>query len=60
MRLEKRFLIGADGAYVSAVLEMLNATLNEEVLGKSCNAYACREDEVGPIAIPSVGLEAVF
>jgi hypothetical protein len=60
VRAERRFRIGTNGAYISIVLEMLNATLSEEALGKSCNAYVCREDKVGPVAIPSTGLEAVF
>jgi hypothetical protein len=60
VRAERRFRIGANGAYVALVLEMLNSTLSQEALGKSCNAYVCREDEVGPVAIPSAGLEAVF
>ncbi|HWA71962.1 MAG TPA: TonB-dependent receptor [Polyangiaceae bacterium] len=60
VRGERRFRIGTNGAYVAIVLEMLNTTLSEEALGKSCNAYVCREDTVGPVAIPSAGLEAVF
>jgi hypothetical protein len=42
------------------VLEVLNATLQKEALGASCNAYVCREDRVGPLTVPSLGLEAVF
>jgi TonB dependent receptor/TonB-dependent Receptor Plug Domain/Gram-negative bacterial TonB protein C-terminal len=60
VRAEKRWNIGSNGAYWALVLEVLNATLHTEVLAKSCNAYVCREDEVGPVAVPSLGLEASF
>jgi TonB family protein len=60
MRLEKRWQLNADGAFWSIVLEVLNTTLHEEALGKSCSAYVCREDTVGPLTIPSIGLEAMF
>jgi hypothetical protein len=59
-RIEKRWPLGSDGAYWAIVLEVLNATLHEEALAKSCNAYVCREDRVGPLTVPSIGLEAVF
>jgi TonB family protein len=60
LRLEKRWRLNAAGAYWALVLELLNSTLRKEALGKSCSAYVCREDEVGPITIPSLGLEAMF
>lgn len=59
-RVEKRWPLGDHGAYWSIVLEVLNATLQKEPLNMSCSAYACREESVGPLTIPSVGLEAVF
>jgi hypothetical protein len=60
VRLEKRWRLSDTGAYWAVVLEVLNTTLQAEALGKSCSAYVCREDEVGPITIPSLGLEAMF
>ena len=60
VRVEKRWRINDDGASWALVLEVLNTTLNQEALGKSCSAYVCREDRVGPITIPSLGLEALF
>jgi TonB family protein len=60
LRLEKRWRLNASGAYWAVVLELLNSTLRQEALGKSCSAYVCREDEVGPITIPSLGVEAMF
>jgi TonB family protein len=59
-RLEKRWRLNDQGAFWALVLEVLNGTLREEALGKSCSAYVCREDTVGPITIPSLGLEAMF
>ncbi len=60
VRAEKRWQFGERGAYWAIVLEVLNATLEKEALGKSCNAYTCKEDEVGPLTIPSLGVEVAF
>jgi hypothetical protein len=60
VRLEKRWRLNDAGAYWSLVLEVLNTTLNTEALGKSCSAYVCRQDKVGPLTVPSLGLEAMF
>lgn len=59
-RLEKRWLIGSDGAWWALILEVLNTTLNEEVLRSSCYAYGCQQEPLGPVTIPSLGLEASF
>jgi hypothetical protein len=59
-RIEKRWRLDDHGAFWALVLEVLNTTLHEEALGKSCSAYVCREDTVGPLTIPSLGLEAMF
>ena len=59
-RVEKRWALNERGAYWALVLEVLNTTLNKEALGDSCNAYVCREDRVGPLTVPSLGLEALF
>jgi hypothetical protein len=42
------------------VLEVLNTTLNKEVLDSSCNAYRCEDEEFGPLTIPSIGFEGAF
>lgn len=60
VRAEKRWQFGDRGAYWAIVLEVLNTTLEKEPLGKSCNAYTCEQDEVGPLTIPSLGVEVVF
>jgi outer membrane receptor protein involved in Fe transport len=59
-RLEKRWLIGSSGAWWALVLEVLNTTLHEEVVNSSCYAYGCRNNEIGPVTIPSIGVEASF
>jgi len=59
VRSEKRFSWGHDH-YLSLVLEIVNTTLNREVLRASCSAYACKEQVIGPITIPNLGIEAGF
>lgn len=59
-RLEKQWLIGTKGAWWALVFEVLNTTLNEEVLQSSCYAYGCVENTIGPVTIPSIGVEASF
>jgi hypothetical protein len=59
LRSEKRFSL-ADSRYFSLVFEIVNATLDQEVLHASCDAYACKEQRVGPVTIPNFGIEAGF
>jgi len=59
-RFEKRWRLASSGASVALVLEVLNATLNDEVESSSCYAYGCKEARIGPITLPSVGVEAAF
>jgi hypothetical protein len=59
LRLEKRWRLGARGQ-ISAVAEMLNATMSREVLRRNCNASGCRDDRYGPFFLPSVGVEARY
>jgi len=49
-RVEKRWSI-IDTAWISVVVEMLNATLTKETLGGQ---------EIGPLLMPSIGLEGGF
>jgi hypothetical protein len=60
VRGEKRWQLNSQGAYLAVVLEVLNATLHEEILSQSCNAYTGRSEEIGPVTIPSLGLEIAF
>ncbi len=69
VRLEKRWSLGAERS-VSLILEGMNVTLRKEATGVSCGRTAgaddddlgdgCVAEEVGPIAVPSLGVEAVF
>jgi hypothetical protein len=58
-RLEKRWKLGEDGFW-ALVFEVLNTTLHKETLEYSCYAYGCESESIGPITIPSIGLEASF
>lgn len=68
-RLEKRWALPHERA-VALVIEMQNATLNTEpnTLGMDCmgdigpEEYTtqCRRGKVGPIALPSIGVEVFF
>jgi hypothetical protein len=59
-RLEKRFTIGKTG-FVTMVLEALNSFLADEVLGESCDEQGrCEQTTLGPIAIPSFGVEGGY
>jgi hypothetical protein len=58
-RLEKRWPF-TDERYISLVFEFLNVTLNTEVTRLSCSAFYCREERVGPVSAPSIGVEAGF
>jgi hypothetical protein len=42
------------------VAEVQNATLSRETTDVSCYAYGCSSESIGPITIPSLGLEASF
>jgi hypothetical protein len=60
VRLEKKWLIGSKGAWISFIFEVLNTTLHKEVLEWRCGLEGCRGEEFGPVTIPSIGLEAAF
>ncbi len=57
---EKRWPVGKSGAYLAVVVEVLNATLNDEVVSSRCYAYGCQEERLGPITLPSIGVEGAF
>ena len=63
-RLEKRWRLGETSS-IAMVLEGLNVTLRKEAVGVTCKGTSrladdCSVDWVGPITIPSVGVEALF
>jgi hypothetical protein len=58
-RVEKRWRFRKEG-YISLVLEVLNATAAEEVIRRECNDLACFDTTVGPITVPSLGVEGAL
>jgi TonB family protein len=54
-RVEKRWSLGRT-RWLSLVLEMQNTTLSTENLGVRCDR-TCKPTIVGPVSIPSIGLE---
>ncbi|MFO0762014.1 MAG: TonB-dependent receptor [Byssovorax sp.] len=59
LRAEKKWTI-AERYWLSLVLEVQNATLSKEVLGQSCEDGVCTDETIGPVVIPSLGLEGGF
>jgi len=59
-KLQKRWYLQRPDAFWGIVFEVLNTTLNQEVLNGSCNAYSCKFDRIGPVTIPSIGVEGAF
>jgi hypothetical protein len=69
-RLEKAWRIGEKGR-VAFVVEWLNVTLRKEATGVDCGSNAetlqealrsddCKFEEIGPVTIPSLGVEGSF
>jgi hypothetical protein len=61
LRAEKRWRLGQT-KWIAAVVEFFNATLTKEAVGFDCNVFKglCQATNVGPIALPSVGVEGAF
>ena len=59
-KVQKRWYIERPNVWWGLVLEVLNTTLNTEVLNGDCNAFACKFDRIGPVTIPSIGAEGAF
>ncbi len=57
-RLEKRWPIGENGQWWALVAEVLNTTLNKEMIQRECGSDGCRSEVIGPVTIPSLGVEA--
>jgi hypothetical protein len=57
-RVDKRWSLGSH-AWLSVVAEFFDATLSKEAVDYKCNFLTrmCTAQEVGPIALPSIGLE---
>jgi len=69
VRLEKRWSLGRDRS-IAFILEGLNVTLSQEVnpMASDCigdmtaqgTTTQCTQGRIGPLTIPSVGVEAFF
>jgi TonB family protein len=59
LRLEKRWQLGRT-VWISAVAEAMNATLNKEAVQRDCTLEGCEAQEIGPVTIPSIGVEGGF
>jgi TonB family protein len=59
LRLEKRWQLGRT-TWLSFVAEWMNATLSKEEVATTCTLNGCDAQKVGPITIPSIGLEGGF
>ena len=55
-RVEKRWSLGKT-RWISVVLEMMNTTLSKEYLNIDCGGATCKPTIVGPVSIPSIGVE---
>ena len=60
LRVEKRWLLGSQGAWISFIIEVLNSTLSRETVNFSCDSVRCDEERIGPVTIPSLGVESAF
>ena len=59
-KVQKRWYIKRPDVWWGLALEVLNTTLNKEVLNGDCNAFACKYESIGPVTIPSIGAEGAF
>jgi hypothetical protein len=59
VRLEKRWQLG-EKTWISVVAEWMNATLSKEAVSTQCNLGGCTAMEIGPVTIPSLGVEGGF
>jgi TonB family protein len=61
LRVEKRWPVGTKGAWIAFVMEVLNSTLSQETLDYTCfESGRCEGTKIGPVTVPSIGLEAAF
>ena len=64
-RLEKKWTLGARGS-ISFVFEGLNVTFNREAISANCRRTpgqlfdVCKPEYLGPVAIPSIGVEGFY
>jgi hypothetical protein len=59
LRLEKRWTI-AERVWLALVLELFNSFAHREVIDVECDEDGCRQRTIGPITVPSIGVEGGF
>jgi hypothetical protein len=59
VRVEKRWQLSRRW-WVSAVAECMNATLSTESIATTCTLDGCQDRKVGPLTLPSLGVEGGF
>jgi hypothetical protein len=59
LRLEKRWIL-SERVWISGVAEWMNATLSKEAISTTCTLQGCETQTIGPITIPSLGVEGGF
>lgn len=59
LRIEKRWQLGRR-TWLSFVAEWMNATLSKEAIATTCTLQGCQTQTIGPITIPSLGIEGGF
>jgi hypothetical protein len=59
LRLEKRWQLGQK-TWISAVAEWMNATLSKEAVSTTCTLSGCETQTIGPVTVPSLGVEGGF
>lgn len=58
-RVEKRWRWGTDG-HISLLVEGLNITGTKEPLSQECTESGCEVNAVGPLVLPSIGVEGAL
>lgn len=58
-RIEKRW-VWREHRYIAFVMEGLNVTGSKDIVGRSCNGGKCRNQELGPIIAPNIGVEGAL
>ncbi len=59
LRLEKRWQL-SEKLWLSFIAEWMNATLSKEAVSTTCTLDGCEAQTIGPVTIPSLGLEGGF
>ena len=59
LRGEKRWQLG-EKTWISIVAEWMNATLSKEAVTTTCTLSGCQAETIGPVTIPSLGVEGGF